>query len=80
LVDDDAFEETRVLLPHRPVEADLLADALDLVGWALGAADQPGRLGGHQEEDDVRHHGHGDEKHAGPEQPSDEVPVHLSTW
>ena len=35
------------------------------------------RLRRHQEEDDVRHHGHGDE-HAGPEQPSHEIPEHLS--
>jgi hypothetical protein len=78
VVDDEPLEEQPVLLVHRPVEPELVRHARDvLLGRGL-AGGEPGRVGGQQEEEDVRDQRHSQEEDAGPEESSGEVAEHVS--
>ncbi len=78
LVDDELLQEEAVLHPQRIVQMELVGDVLHLLGRGALAGRETRRVGGCDEEDDVRDDRDREEQEHGPEQASDEVAAQES--
>jgi hypothetical protein len=62
-------------------EPELVRDPLDVLGGRRLACGEPRRVGGQEEEEDIRDERHSEEEDAGPEGSSDEILEHVvSGW